>query len=173
MHSIDWKRAGLAHGDPHLVAITTKSGAPLRLPPAFADVVSDMAVLEEPDADELYDDALAFELWREDTRPVHVRVWTPAPQESLRVFVLAHTGEWIRGTVIRPGTRNEPVGRIAIAPEQPIQRATSGGPVVDEWGQLVGVASLGANVGKPVDGDIGIIPLACAALPGWILKRIL
>lgn len=160
-HCIEWDGgAGLVLGDHHPVLIQPRGVKPFILEPVYADAVGDMAVLGEMD-NPTSEDTEHMWRWLEDTKPVPIRFWTPTFEESLAVHVLTHTGNWISGTVTNFATL--PAGNIYLKIEAPLRGGTSGGPVVDDAGHLVGVVSWGSRDGS--------IPLACASLPRWLLAR--
>jgi S1-C subfamily serine protease len=166
MHCIAWQGdAGLVLGNYHLVPIQCADGTSFRAAPVFADVVSDMAALGEADGQMFYDDAIAFEEWRADVRPVEVRLDALALRQPIPVYVLTCRGRWTRGTVTNHG--NEIFATVGLQTSEAIESGTSGGPVVDEAGRLVGVVSFSS--GRPDGGHNGGIPAASAALPGWLL----
>jgi S1-C subfamily serine protease len=165
MHCMGWDgTAGLVLGDHHAVAVQTHDGTKFRLQPWFADVVSDMGALGETD-----EDWESFEEWREKVKAVPIRSWKPVPwappmsePESLAVHVLSHEGTWISGKVTNYS--NRPNASISLETDQPIKGGTSGGPVVDDDGLLVGVISWSS-------GQEGSIPVACLSLPPWVLLQ--
>lgn len=175
MHCIGWDgSAGWVLGDYHPVDVEA-GGRKFRLGPCYADAVSDMAALEPLDNQVFPDDKDVFNEWRERTPPVPLSPWIPRPLTlrfrpggvpirpepvPLPVHLLSLRAEWERGKVLYWGCF-PCAGCVAIEPEKTIESGTSGGPVVDDRGRLVGVIS-----------DGGVIPLARLALPGWIMVRI-
>ncbi len=172
-HCIKWDpRGGMALGDHFLEPIETNSGAHFRLKPYFADPISDIAVLGEPDNQELPEDADAFEQWREHTDPIPLAVVSLDAGYNLPVHVFAYKDEWIRATLEWYGMPGAlPNGRILMKAKRPIVGGTSGSPVVDHGGRLVGVVSqAGGAVSQPTyDGPM---PIARLALPAWVIAQI-
>jgi hypothetical protein len=170
MHCFGWDgTAGWVLGDHHPVLIETPD-CQFRLGPWFADAVSDMAVLGPLDNQVFPEDEDTFERWRERTSPVALSPWTPSPRslmrsepESLPVQLLSLEREWFGGSLDYWGTSPFPQA-AALTAVRSIEAGMSGGPVVDQQGQLVGVVSWGNKEGS--------IPLATMTLPGWILGRI-
>src|SRR5262249_17410942 len=107
-----------------------------------------------------------------NTEPVPLFTRTPKLKEPITVNILTHTGEWVRGSATRHGVpRSLPTGRIKFEAVTPIRGGTSGGPVVDDEGNLLGLVSFTNEVqdGKPC---LGAIPVPCFALPAWVVKKI-
>jgi Trypsin-like peptidase domain len=175
-HCIGWDgTSGLTLGDHHRVPVEA-DGLTVRLQPYFADAVSDMAALGEPDDQVFPEDAQTFEAWRERTKEIALSPWVPKartprslarlarlkPQE-VGAHVLSLAGGWVNGCVAYHGF-GRPGSRVALKVEAPLKGGMSGGPVVDDQGRLLGVVSWGAKD--------GVIPLASLALPTWISDRI-
>lgn len=167
----------MALGDVRLENVETSDGTKFKLALAAVEPVSDIAVLEGPDDQVFFDDADAFDTWRDATPGVEVSEPKLAVGESLVVFVLTHFGTWVRGQLRRhgmPGT--PPHGAMLVEFEEPIVGGTSGGPIVDEGGAIVGVVSWSRELteedrraGVKCDGRM---PVAYLALPQWIWLRI-
>lgn len=155
-------------GDYYIENIMTKSGVKLRVGPAAVEPVSDIAALWALDNETFSKDATAFEEWCEATEPVPLMTRIPRYGESISVRVLSHRGNWIEGTATRYA--EHPHSTLVLQTKTKIEGGTSGGPVVDSKGRLVGVIS---NSGRGNDKkDAGNIPIVCLALPQWILLRI-
>jgi trypsin-like peptidase len=166
-HCVDWVGTGMmALGMEYPANVVTADGTKFRLGVAAADPVSDMAVLtglDHPDADA---DCEAFEEWRERVEPISLSQLMLRWQESCPVFVLTHKGKWIGGTVTRYSLPNQPMpSRVVVHTEEQIECGTSGGPVVTEDGQLVGIVS--ASGGDSTE----LMPVAHLALPRWVLDK--
>lgn len=169
-HCIEWDAHGaMALGDYFLEPIETRSGARFRLAPCFADPMSDLAALGEPDSQELSDDCDAFESWRDRTDSIPLATLVFDVGESRPVHVLSHLGTWIEGKITRHG--GGPGGRLGIDAEEPIRGGTSGGPIVDDDGRLVAIVSYSNEV---PDGNAcnGLAPVPALALPRWLADAI-
>ncbi len=69
-----------------------------------------------------------------------------------------------------------------IEPDQAIEGGTSGGPIINDDGELVGIVSNASDVleagitedGIPYEGEIGrgSFPYPALALPVWVCRRI-
>jgi len=107
---------------------------------------------------------------------------TPAPvrldvgsigRKRFRVRVCQHTGEWISG--IADGAwvygKTPSIIGVRVPKSQPILGGTSGSPVFDDAGRVIGVISTTPELdGKPT----GEALLSClaGALPGWMLDNL-
>jgi hypothetical protein len=162
-HCISWDHnGGMALGDHFVEPITTRDGSNLHVGPWVVEPVSDIAVLGELDNQVFFEQCDAFEEWRESVQPIAVSDRVLQPQESIAVHVLSHKGHWIAGKATRHGHGAWP--RLWIETASCIEGGTSGGPIVDEEGKLLGVVSWG--------NEDGAFPVACLALPSWIWQRI-
>jgi hypothetical protein len=169
-HCIKWSGdGGMAMGDYFIENVVTKSGVRLPVGPLAADPVSDMAVLGELDYQEFGKDCDQFEKWREATPAVPLANRTPRRfRESLRVHILTHKNKWITGRIVRYSSAGGPPqsGCLCIEADDRIEGGTSGGPVVDSSGRLIGVVS---HSGETAMGEkyVGTLPIAHLALPRW------
>ncbi len=167
-HCIRWSvKGGMVLGDYYLEQVQTRSGETFRLAPWAVEPVSDIAALGDPDTQEFDDDVDAFEKWREATKPVAVRPHLFAGpdvtrvrdalrsnrrifvlHEAFPVWILTHEGRWLAAEVRRVGLPSRPpAGRVFLKVTGHIRGGTSGGPVVDGAGRLVGVVSHSGAVG--------------------------
>jgi hypothetical protein len=163
-------------GDYCLAEITTASGYRFKLNVEAVEPVSDIAALGSADGQVLDHDAEAFEAWCAETSPVPVCSADFAWGVAVPVHILAHTGAWIRAHATRYGVPDDvpgatPDALVCVKSERGIEGGTSGGPVIDEAGHLVGVVSwAGGAVDEPALD--GMMPRPHLALPSWIWRRI-
>jgi S1-C subfamily serine protease len=150
---------GMALGDYHLVAVKPKTGPSFRLSVYAVEPVSDIAVLGEADNQIFSEDADLFEDFRGATEPVPVCAEEFGFDASKPVHVLTHRGTWLRGT-----TADARDGCGWLRTKRKIEGGTSGGPVVNDDGQLVGLVSHTCET-PPFDGRM---PRPHRSLPGWV-----
>lgn len=155
----------MALGDHFLEHVELRSGAKFRMQLVAVEPKSDIAVLSAADGQTFYREAKACEDWIESTEPVRLRETSLRLMRPVIVHVLTHRGAWIHGTATRWDEIES--GVVCIETETPIEGGTSGGPIVDNDGRLVGVASLCAET----SGE-GMAPFASFALPSWVLRII-
>jgi CBS domain-containing protein len=172
-HCIDWSLdGGMTLGDDYLERITTQAGASFALSVYAVEPVSDIAVLGSADGQVFYDDAEAFEAWCAEALPVPVSSADFDLEVAVPVYILTHTGVWTRARATRYGVLDEVPGScVSIVAESGIESGTSGGPVIDDTGRLVGVVSFSEGTEGEPDLE-GSMPRPHLALPGWIWRRI-
>jgi hypothetical protein len=132
----------MAMGDHTLVPVWVPGGTRLAAGVAAVEPVADLAALCPADNQALPDEAEAFEAFTEATEAVPLCATVPAFEVSLRAHVLTHEGQWVAAEVAQYGIAWEAPGATLFlsAPEQ-IKCGTSGGPVINDAGELFGVIS--------------------------------
>lgn len=170
-HVVHWRGTGDQHLSPddyreHVVFGSREFPAAV----AAVEVVSDVAVLGEPDGQRDFEGWEAFAGAIEAVEPV--RIGSPS-LEPFTVHILAKTGDWVTGRANhRDGSH-----RMWVEASAQIHGGTSGGPIVNDEGLLLGVVS-SFSEGNPVlragdvvcDGAVSLLPLV---LPTWLLREIL
>jgi S1-C subfamily serine protease len=137
-----------------------------------ADPVADIAVLAQADSQQFEDDAVAFEKFANAVTSVPLWIGTPPEREFIPVLLLTHKGTWTTGVVTQNRSPGRPPGSsLCLDTDSPVLGGTSGGPVVDLDGRLIGVVSRST---RRAEGGTypGMIPLACLALPRWVADRV-
>lgn len=163
---------GMALGDYYIEDIETKSGG-LNVSPWAIDPVSDVAILGALDGQVFFDEAEQFELFSENTVPVPLRLDGFALNKPFDVYVFTHKNQWVKGTAqqCRPDASN-----LMVQFDEQIEGGTSGGPVINEEGELVGVIS---TAGSLVASDgvtplmkecSGSIPRPYLTMPVWVAR---
>jgi CBS domain-containing protein len=174
-HCVDfYTSGGMALGDYCLEPVKTKTGATFPMSVIAVEPVADIAVLGAVDEQEFSDAADAFEEFCESTIPVDVCADDFATRIPVRVHVLTHHDTWIAGTATRysPPARPtaSPGALVWVRSKGNIEGGTSGGPVIDDTGRLVGVVS--HTMGTGGDSREGQMPRPHLALPRWLWLRI-
>lgn len=171
-HCVKWyATGGMALGDPCVEEVVTKAGKTLLACVCAVEPVADIAVLEAPDDQVFFDDAETFDAFVEETAPVLVSGDDFRLEQGVPVHVLTHRGSWVKGTATRYGMHVDPPNaRVFVKTEGDIEGGTSGGPIIDDAGRLVGVVSFAS--GSEGRTRKGAFPRPHLALPTWILRRI-
>lgn len=168
-HCIKWSTGGgMTLGD-HCLELVNKQELVFPLAVVAVEPLADIAVLASPDNQVFYDDAMSFGHFCDATPPVNVSTSNFRLGERVRVHVLTHKGAWLTGKAVRYGIPgDQPWGRVCIEPDEPIESGTSGGPVIDDTGNLVGLVSWTSEG----DDSGGMMPRPHLALPRWTWMRI-
>jgi S1-C subfamily serine protease len=158
-------------GEFFIETIRTRDGRKLRASVAAVEPMADIAVLGAPDNQALPEDSLAFDAFVNEVAPVPLY---PRPVEvdvPIAVLFHTHTGRWITGTVTRYGAPwSHPNGTAYLSTRTPIEGGTSGGPVVDRFGRLVGLVSNSSETNPHAP---NLMPAPFSALPHWLVGRIM
>ena len=166
-HCLEWDCTGkMAMGDLYWNKIKTASGD-LIASTVAVEPVSDIAVLGSPDPQLLPENkAFAFEEWCERIAPIKLLRKTPKAREPFPVWIRTHFKTWVAGM----GTFYGGGATFAYKTGSEIQSGTSGGPIVNHAGELVGVVSHGTNncIQGKYDSAAALLSLA---LPAWINAR--
>jgi len=98
------------------------------------------------------------------------RRMTPLSFKNIhRIHIYSHKGKWIHGVATSGARNNDP--NLSVRMEEDIEAGTSGGPIVDDNGELVSVVSMAS--GHPQRGfKEGHSSVLNVTLPLWILRRI-
>ena len=176
-HCIDWSGDGaMPLGDFFLEPVRTRDGRKFRAQVYAAEPVADIAALGAADSHSLWDDSLDFDEFVEAIQPVALYPEVPPLEKPLPAQVLTHKGKWIAGTVTRYGAPfGLPSGIVWFRADGQIVGGTSGGPVVDRFGRLLGIVSQGTSLtkGTPITTEPVRMPLPWLALPRWLLDKIM
>jgi len=146
--------------------IETNDGSRFLVQTYAVEVVADIAVLGCPDDQEVSEAAEAFEIFCENTSPLQICCREFELSQPSPIFIYDHKEKWIAGTA-KQYRENAPF--LHIIPDQKIEGGTSGSPVVNGIGELLGVVS---SSGETVSLD-GSIWRPHLALPVRIVQEIL
>lgn len=155
--------AALALGDHQHCTLITPEGK-LTASLSAVEPIADIAVLSCPDHQDFYDEAARYDLFLEQNRGLGLMRDVPRSGEEFPIWVRTHNNGWIDGTAqyiggasFRTKTRVE------------IEGGTSGGPILNQNGEVVGVVSNSSSTASA--GYYSALQgLACRALPAWILN---
>jgi S1-C subfamily serine protease len=170
-HCVTWDGDGeMALGDRYIEKLTTR-GRDMQASVCAVDPVADIAALGDIGDGELLEVMGPFQRWCRETDSVPLRRSLPVLNKSLDVFILSHTGEWVTGRITEHQSWAR--GRVYVEADQQIRGGTSGGPIVDPSGQLVGVVSSFSESPGVSERCGGLQPFAWLALPMWVRREIL
>jgi hypothetical protein len=176
-HCINWtSEGGMILGDWFIEKVKTAAGMELLMLPCCVEPVRDIAVLAAPDGQEFYDEWIAVEEFVEATPPVLVSVEDHGFLEWFPVFILSHQGKWICGEAAQSFAQGQSPS-LCVKAQDHIRGGTSGGPIVNDRGELVGIVS---HSGGPADPDAdqgfaskeGGCPRPHLTLPVWIWEAV-
>jgi hypothetical protein len=170
-HCVNWSiEGGMVLGDYYIEEIETCTHDKLKTAPMAIEPVSDIAVLGSLDNQKFYDDAIRFEEFCEETEPVRLCTVERELFEKFPCYIRSHKGKFINGTAMqcRAGCEG-----LAVTVGEQVEGGTSGGPVVNENGELLGIVSHFNECRRPEDDCTGAVPRPHLALPVWICSMIL
>ena len=136
-----------------------------RLAVIAVEPVADIAALSFHDDQPFSTDELFLDYCR-NTKPVPICQNNEA--NDFRVYIYTHHSTWVTGLA----KSNDNDGKLGIRADEPIIRGTSGGPVVNEKGELVGLVSSFSLVTEHLRECTGQASRPHLALPLRISNRI-
>ncbi len=130
--------------------------------------VSDLAVLGSLDNQECATEAEDFEEFCENTTPVPLcRREDYVLFQKFQVHIYTHKGTWVTGSA----EYRQPAGHsLAVKFDEQIEGGTSGGPIINDSGELVAIISQ-SNLASEGQRCIGRAPCPYFALPVWVYRR--
>jgi len=167
-HCLDWNcDGGLILGE-HSVEEIRAGGNQIKVTPVAIEPVNDIAVLGSLDSQEFSESADAFEEFCEVTKPVPLCQRDFELFQSFSVHIYTHKGIWVNGDVKQ---MKKETNALYIEADEQIEGGTSGGPIINDSGELIGIASnfsFNESEGKAS----GTIPRLHRTLPSWICQQI-
>lgn len=113
-----------------------------------------------------------YEAWYDDQEPLLIceRNWITFQEFS--IWLYTHLGTWIGG---RAKFCAEGTAKLFAVTDEQVMGGTSGGPIVDETGTLVGLVSVAADKADDdlEDEPAGMAPFPSLALPRWAVAKIM
>ncbi len=157
--------ARITLGEHVFYEVETARGEKLNVAPVFIESISDIAVLGPLDRYS-YDEEwiAAYEAFIERTTPVPL--WNGRNAGAFGIRIHSHKKTWVSGKATI-GTAGQPY--IWIKTEERIEGGTSGGPIINDSGELVSVVTAaGGYLGMTNEGHA---PLLRYALPAGIFQE--
>lgn len=165
-HCIDFKCEGeMALGNYFIEEIKTNQGE-LKVTPLAVEPVSDLAILGSLDIQEFAKEAEDFEKFCDNTKAIQLCRSDFELFRKFRVHIYTHKGTWITGSAMQCTKDAE---KLSIEPDEQIEPGTSGSPIINDSGKLVGIVS---NTNMDADKSVGLAPRPHLALPVWVCQRI-
>ncbi|MDZ7759930.1 MAG: serine protease [Desulfovermiculus sp.] len=164
-HCVNFETSGsMALGDYFIEEIEIQ-GETFRVAPLAVEPISDVAVLGPLDEQEFPDDVDRLEEFCENLDPVLISDFEPEIFKEMNVYVFSHEDKIIsgKGQVCTPGS-----SKMFIEAEEEIKGGTSGGPIVDESGRLVGIVSNSSTGTESSE----VHPRPNLALPVWVWRKL-
>jgi len=158
-HCIDWAAevgGYMSLREHYIVDIRLHDGTELKTNISAIEPCSDIAVLGTPDTQVFYKEGLAFEEFCEKTTPIQMFDFSKDYSE-FSIHIYTHENKWLTGKA----EHRFPSSRIYYETKKPVKGGTSGSPIVNDSGELVGIVS---NYTNHLD---GLGPVPCLALPVW------
>jgi len=200
-HCIEWHTGGGMTLEDTYEVVETKAGARLLMRILFVDPVADLAVMGPPDDQGPPEVVEGYERFSGATAPVavgdlappraarrmrtraipvrqpdgsrrtvHIQMPRPVRPRTARVHVFTHHGGWIEGQALL-SLEGAQGSRTWLRAHRKIEGGTSGGPIVDDRGRLLGVVSHSSEDDHGT-GYNGAFPSPPRALPPWIWRDI-
>ena len=169
-HCVDSKWEGeMVLGEDFSEEIKTCEGKKLRVAPLAVEPVSDIAVLGSLDIRQSGKEAEDFEKFCKHTKPVPLCRSDFGLLQKFRVHIYTPKGKWVTGSAKR---YSEDAQEIFVEADEQIEGGTSGGPIINDSGDLIGIASNFSWTPDAKDQPSGLAPRPHLALPVWVCRKI-
>ena len=168
-HCIDFSCEGeMAMGEYFIEEIQTIKGK-LKVTPLAVEPVSDIAVLGALDAQEAPKELRDFEMFCEQTKAIPICQREFQLFKKMNVHVYTHNKTWIKGSAMQCQKEAE---LISVEFGEQVEPGTSGSPIINSSGELVGIVSNTTILNREGEKSIGMSPRPHRAVPVWIINRI-
>ena len=155
--------AAIAEGFPPVYYIDRPEGEPIWCSPVCIDPCSDLAVVGPCDSQQLSERHWELLSFFKDVVPIEIRRDPLQLDESASCEIRTHLGTWVSGKM----TRVSDPPWVWLEADENIIGGTSGGPIVDDNGQILAVVSITGD--NDASGPHSIPPLW---LPSWLLASV-
>ena len=169
-HCINFSCNGeMALGEYFIEEIQTNHGK-LKVSPLAVEPVTDIAVLGEIDDQAAPNEAMDFRMYCENTSAIPICQKDYKLFNKFNVYVYTHNRTWMVGKACQCAKDAE---KLSVEFEEQIEGGTSGSPIINDSGELVGIVSNTSIIYSEGQKSEGLIPRPHLALPVWIYNRIL
>jgi Trypsin-like peptidase domain len=166
-HCLDWSCSAMMayQGEFYLETIATSRGDVI-VSTLAVEPVSDLAVLGCPDDQALPTEAENFDAMCARITPLKLHQRPPVPFEPFPVWIRTHLKTWVPATA----TYYRGDASFSYDTGSRIIGGTSGGPIVNQAGELVGIVS-NSTENLVAGAYCAAAPLLALALPAWVIQR--
>jgi len=169
-HCIEWEEEGqMVLGEHYVEEIETSNEEILKVKPLAVEPVSDMTALGPLDDQTFSDEYERFCSYCEATDPVSLCLDSFELSKPFRVYIYTPNGTWVEA---KAEIYTEGSNMLWFDSDEQIKGGTSGGPIVNESGELVGITSNYLRINTPGEKSNGTFPCPHLSLPVWILNKI-
>ena len=168
-HCIDFRTEGAMVLGENFIEEIKACGTELYVKPFAVEPVSDIAVLGSLEYQEFANEVEDFEKFCEETKPVQLCERDFGWLQKFKVHIYTHKGNWVTGTA----TQFHKDGKsFAMETDEQVESGTSGGPIIDDSGDLVGIVSHFTSTSHGAGKSWGSAPRPHLALPVWVCRKI-
>lgn len=170
-HCIDFKcDASMVLGAIYIEKIKTSKGQLLKVAPLVVEPVSDIAILGSLDDQTFLEEAGEFQEFCMTTKPIRLCLRDFKRFRKFPIRIYTHKGTWVTGSAARYGEEGHV---LWIEADKPIEGGTSGGPIIDESGELVAIVSNFSEVKNSQERPSGCAPRPHLTIPVWSCRKFL
>ncbi len=165
-HCVDYSLMGdMSVGAPYFEEIESIKGKFISIP-YVVEPISDIAVLGCPDGQCFFKEAEGYEEIYSKLEAVTLCTREYEIEKPFDAFIYTHENTWLEVKALcqEPLLQWFYASTITLKHEKELRPGTSGGPIVNDLGELLGVVSQGYYEGKHA--------WACNALPVWVVRDI-
>lgn len=163
-HCVEYRGGGTLGSDT-LVSMVSAGGKNMTGQLLAIEELSDLAVIGARDPMKYDCTNDPFDTFVDSAVGVRVCWGEIKTNKIIPVSILTHNKGWIRGETL---ITHHDGPLLSVVANEPIDGGTSGGPVVTDAGELVGVVSNGTFTNQ----SPGLVPQMCLALPVWVCQKI-
>ena len=167
-HCIDFSCEGGMIWDHYIEGIETTAGR-FKVGPVAVEPVNDIAVLGTLDGQTFPDEAEQFEEFCAHVAPVPICTEDFELFRKFPAYIHTHKRTWVeaKAQLFRPGGE-----KLWIAASQQIEPGTSGGPIINASGELLGIVSNASIITESMVESSGLTSRPHLTLPVWVWRRI-
>lgn len=157
------ENAGIPNGG-LIVEVETTKGKLLTTLIAI-EQICDIAALGPPGNQVGPKECLAYREFCEATKQVEICPDEYELFETIPITIRSHRSTWINGVA----HQDQPhANRLVVVVNGQVERGTSGGPILNQYFELVGLVSFFSDNGDECD---GLAPRPHLALPNWLVRE--